>query len=134
MIKCAAAIAALMMLGACSQADKGAATGDKFAGLDGQILSWRQDILKGDKLCQSQAEGQKCEGFEVICKAERTVTPEDQAKGVTAKVVAALNWNGFDPKFKQSQRATATALFTRTNGAWARVEHVPVNLSTCADL
>ena len=129
----AAAIAALLLLGACNPPAK--STGDdKFVGLDGQILSWRQDILKGDKLCQSQAEGQKCEGFEVICKAERTVTPEDQAKGVTAKVVAALNWNGFDPKFKQSQRATATALFTRTNGAWARVEHVPVNLSTCADL
>jgi hypothetical protein len=122
-----------LILGACNQSAKSTAA-DKFAGLDGQILTWRQEILKGDKLCQSQAEGQKCEGFEVVCKAERAVTPDDQAKGVTAKVVAALNWNGFDPKFKQSQRATAAALFTRANGAWTRAEHPPVNLSTCADL
>jgi hypothetical protein len=122
------------MLGACSQADKAGAGDDKFAGLDSQILTWRQDILKGDRLCQSQAEGQKCEGFEVVCKAERTITPDESAKGVTAKVVAALNWNGFDPKFKQPQRANASAQFTRTKGAWTRAEHAPVNLSTCADL
>jgi hypothetical protein len=129
----AAAFAALLILGACSQADKSAGD-DKFAGLDGQILTWRQEILKGDKLCQSQAEGQKCEGFEVACKAERTITPDDRGKGVTAKVVAAMRWNGFDPKFKQSQPATATALFTRAKGAWTRAEHAPVNLGRCADL
>ena len=129
----AAAIAALLLLGACSQADK-AASNDKFAGLDGQILEWRKEVLKDDKLCQSQVEGQKCVGFEVACKAERSITPDEAARGVTAKVVAALNWNGFDPKFKQAQRATAAALFTRTKGSWARTEHAPVNLSTCADL
>jgi hypothetical protein len=133
-MKCAAAIAALMMLGACGQAANKSTGDDKFAGLDSEILNWRQEILKSDKLCRSQAEGQKCEGFEVLCKAERTITPDDQAKGVTAKVVAALNWNGFDPKFKQPQRATAAALFTRSKGAWARTAHAPVNLSTCADL
>jgi hypothetical protein len=133
LIRPAAAIAALLLLGACSPPEKSAGEG-KFAGLDGQILTWRQDILKGDKLCRSQTEGQKCEGFEVVCKAERTITPEEAAKGVTAKVVAALNWNGFDSTFKQPQRANATALFTRSKGAWTRVEHAPVNLSTCADL
>ena len=133
-MKCAAAIAALMMLGACGQPADKSAGADKFAGLDAEILNWRQEILKSDKLCQSQAEGQKCQGFEVLCKAERAITPDDRAKGVTAKVVAALNWNGFDPKFKQAQRGTAAALFTRTKGAWARTEHAPVNLSTCADL
>ena len=129
----AAALAALLMLAACGQADKPASS-DKFAGLDKEILTWRQEILKTDKLCQSQAAGQKCEGFEVTCKAERTITPEDQAKGVTAKVVAALNWNGFDQKFKQAQTGQATALFTNTKGAWTRVEHTSVNPSTCADL
>lgn len=133
MIRPTAALVALLILGACSQADKSAGD-DKFAGLDSQILTWRQEILKGDKLCQSQAEGQKCEGFEVACKAERTVTPEDQAKGIATRVVAAMNWNGFDPKFKQPQRATATALFTRAKGAWTRTEHAPVNLGSCADL
>ncbi len=130
----AAAIAALMMLGACSQADKGAAGADKFAGLDKEILTWRQEILKSDKLCQSQAEGQKCAGFEVTCKAERTITPDETARGVSAKVVAALNFSGFDQKFKQPQTGAATALFTNTKGAWSRAEHTSVNPSTCADL
>lgn len=131
----AAAFAALLMLGACSPAaDKSTAGDGKFVGLDGEILTWRKEILKSDKLCQSQAEGQKCEAFEVACKAERTITPQDTAKGVTAKVVAALTWNGFDLKFKQAQTGTATALFTRTRGAWARAEHTSVNPNTCADL
>ena len=121
------------MLGACGQADKPAAN-DKFAGLDKEILTWRQDILKADKLCQSQAEGQKCEGFEVSCKAERTITPDETARGVTAKVVAALNFSGFDQKFQQPQTGQATALFTNTKGAWSRVEHTSVNPNTCADL
>ena len=129
----AAALAALLMLGACSQAEKSVG-GDKFAGLDKEILSWRQEILKSDKLCQSQAAGQKCEAFEVTCKAERTITPDESAKGVAAKVVAALNWNGFDQKFKQAQRGQAAALFTNTKGAWTRIEHTSVNPSTCADL
>ena len=130
----AAALAALLLLGACNQADKASAGNDKFAGLDGQILDWRKEILKDDKLCQSQVEGQKCEGFEVACKAERTIAPDEAAKGVTAKVVAALNWNGFDLKFKQPQAGTATALFTRTKGTWARTAHTSVNPTTCADL
>jgi hypothetical protein len=129
----AAVLAALLMLGACGQADK-AGGDDRFAGLDAQMLSWRQEVLKTDRLCLSQAAGQKCEGFEVVCKAERVITPAEAAAGVTAKVVGALNWNGFDSKSKQSQRGSATALFTRTNGAWTRAEHPPVNLSSCADL
>lgn len=133
MIRRAAALAALLMLGACSQADKAVST-DKFAGLDTEVLTWRQAILKNDKLCQSQAEGEKCVGFEVTCKAERTITPDDQAKGVTAKVVAALTWNGFDAKFKQAQTGQATALFTRAKGAWTRADYTSVNPSTCADL
>jgi hypothetical protein len=134
LLRPAAAIAALLILGACNQQPAKSTGDDKFAGLDGQILSWRQEILKSDKLCQSQVEGQKCQAFEVRCKAERAITPEEQAKGMTAKVVAALNWNGFDQKFKQAQTGAATALFTRANGAWTRAEHPPVNLSTCADL
>jgi hypothetical protein len=131
--KPAAALAALLMLGACGQTQK-AADGGKFAGLDREILAWRQDILKTDKLCRSQVEGQTCEGFEVACKAERTIAPDEAARGVTAKVVAALNWNGFDPAFKQPQTGTATALFTRAGGAWTRTPHTSLSPSTCADL
>ena len=129
----AAAMVALLMLGACSQAETPAA-GDKFAGLDKEILTWRQDILKSDKLCQSQAEGQKCEGFEVTCKAERTITPDETARGVSAKVVAALNFSGFDQTFKQPQTGQATALAINTTVAWSRVVHTSVDPNTCADL
>jgi hypothetical protein len=131
--KHAAALAALLMLGACGQTQKTADEG-KFAGLDREILAWRQDILKTDALCQSKVEGQTCESFEVVCKAERTITPDEAGRGVTAKVVAALTWNGFDPEFKQAQTGTAAALFTRAGGAWTRTPHTSVSPSTCADL
>ena len=135
----AAAVVALMILGAglsgCGQG--GHASGgapDPFAGLDGEILKWRTDIIGTDPLCRSQVEGQKCESFEVVCKAQRTITPAEQAAGMTAKVVAALNWNGFDPKLKQAQSGLRAALFSKSGGAWTRREHAPVNPTTCADL
>jgi hypothetical protein len=128
-------MAALLALGACSKGGgSGGAADDKFAGLDGAIQAWRTEIASTDPLCGSQAEGQKCESFEVACKAERVITPADQAKGVTAKLVAAINWNGWDPKVKQPQPGAKTAEFTRAGGAWTRTEHAPVNMTTCADL
>jgi hypothetical protein len=131
----AAALAALLILGGCEKpAPAGGASGDKFAGLDGAILQWRQDIIAADPLCKATAEDQKCSGFEVACKAERTVTAADQAKGVTARVVGLLTWTGFDPKFKQSQSASLTAEFSKTAQGWTRASHGPVNPQSCADL
>ena len=131
----AAAIAALMMLGACSQGGGSAGgTQDKFAGLDGEILKWRTDIMATDPLCKSQVADQKCESFEVACKAERTLTPEDQAKGGSARVVAAITWNGFDAKFQHAQSGSRTAEFDKSASGWTRTEHAPVNMSSCADL
>jgi hypothetical protein len=128
-------MAALSMLGACNQPSTPAAgAGDKFAGLDTQILQWRLGIIAADPLCKSQAEGQKCNGFEVACKAERVVSPQDQAKGVTAHVVAAMTWEGWDPKLRQVQSGARAAQFTKTGAGWTRVDHAPVNLSSCADL
>jgi len=130
----AAAIAALLILGGCSQAQKTGAGPDRFAGLDGAILKWRTDILASDPLCGSQAEGQKCQAFEVACKAERTVTPADRAKGITAHVVTAMTWNGWDPKLKQEQTGSRTAEFNKTGSGWTRADHAPVNMESCADL
>ena len=136
MTRRAAAIAALMVLGACSQGGKAAGGGEqgKFAGLDSEILKWRTDIMASDPLCKSQVADQKCESFEVACKAERTLTADDQAKGVTAHVVAAITWNGFDTKFQHAQSGTRTAEFDRSASGWTRAEHPPVNMSSCADL
>ena len=107
----------------------------KFAGLDGEILKWRQEIIATDPLCKSTVADQKCEAFEVACKAERTLTPEEQAKGVVGHVVAMVAYNGFDPKFQHAQSGTQVAEFTKTANGWTRVDaHPPVNMSTCADL
>jgi hypothetical protein len=135
----AAALVALLILGGvlggCNQPAKtGGRAADKFAGLDGEILKWRKEIIAADPLCKSQAEGEKCEGFEVACKAERTVTPDDQAKGVTARVVTAMTWNGFDPKFQHAQSGARTAEFVKGGSGWTRAEHGPVNMGSCADL
>jgi hypothetical protein len=128
-------MAALSILGACSQSAPagGQATG-KFAGLDNEILSWRKQIIAADPLCKGTSEDQKCQTFEVACKAERTVTPDDAAKGITARVVTAMTWNGFDPKLKQAQAGSRTSEFTKGPSGWTRADHAPVNMSSCADL
>jgi hypothetical protein len=133
----AAALAALLILGGCGQGGQtggGGASADKFAGLDGAILNWRKEIIATDALCKATAEDQKCQSFEVACKAERTVTPADQAKGVTAHVVVMMTWNGFDQKFKHPQSGTLAAEFTKAGAGWSRAPHGPVYMQTCADL
>jgi hypothetical protein len=131
----AAALVALLILGGCNQAAKTGGGGpDKFAGLDGEILKWRSEIIAGDPLCKSQAEGQKCDSFEVACKAERTITADDQTKGITARVVTAMTWNGFDAKFQHAQSGSRIAEFVKSGSGWTRGEHAPVNMGTCADL
>lgn len=130
-----AAVAALLFLGGCGPAATTTTdAGGQFAGLDGEILKWRAEIVKSGRLCQSSAEGRKCQGFEVACKAERTITPADRAAGVTAKLVAAMDWNGWDSKLKQAQAGSESVLFTKSGSSWAHAPHAPVNMSSCADL
>ena len=130
-----AAVAVLLILGGCGQGGtSGGQAQDRFAGLDGQILNWRTEIIAVDPLCKSQEKDQKCQSFEVACKAERVVTPADQAKGITAHVVAAISWDGFDPKLKQVQAGSRAAEFTKSAAGWTRTDHAPVNMTTCADL
>jgi hypothetical protein len=113
----------------------GAAAGaDKYAGLPAEMLTWRTGIVAADPLCKSTDKDKKCQGFEVACKAERPVTVDDQAKGVTARVVAAITYSGFDPKFGHAQDGASAAEFVKTAAGWTRSEHKPVNMSTCGDL
>ena len=132
----AAALAALLILGACNPAATpiGDPSQAKFAGLDAAELQWRKDILANDKLCKSTVDEQKCAKFEVACKSEREVTAADQAKGVTAHVVAMMTFDGFDPNFKQSQSGTRAAEFTKTTKGWTRAEHGPVYMQSCGDM
>ena len=136
----AAMAAFLILVGALAGCSPSGSTGSggadqgKFAGFDQEETKWRQDILASDPLCKSQAEGEKCQGFEVTCKAERNLTPQDQTNGVTARVVAAMTWNGFDPKFKHAQNGMRVAEFAKGASGWMRSEHKPVNPQSCADL
>lgn len=127
-------LAAVLVLAGCGSHKASSGDGGPFAGLDGEILKWRGEIVKSGRLCQGQAADQKCSGFEVACKAERTVTSAEQAAGVTAKVVAAMNWTGWDPKLKQAQAGSEAALFTKGPSGWTRTVNKPVNMSTCGDL
>ncbi|MDE2487389.1 MAG: hypothetical protein KGO51_08325 [Alphaproteobacteria bacterium] len=123
---------ALLTLTACSGGHK-AASNDPYAGLGDAIKGWKNDLAATQISCKRAPAGEKCDTFEVACKAQRTITPDDQAKGVTAKLVADMTWSGFDDK-GAPQPSTAAALFTKANGAWSRSPTKPVNPDTCADL
>jgi hypothetical protein len=139
-----AALAALLILagavGGCGPGGRAAGGGDaaatpaKFAGLDGEILKWRTEIIAADPLCKMTAADQKCQGFDVACKAERTVTTEDAAKGIVSRVVVSMTWTGFDPKFSHAQNGSRAAEFVKSGSGWTRSDHKPVNMTSCADL
>lgn len=129
----AAAILSLAVLGACSgggdAATSGAAEDPRFAGLDQQILAWRTEIEASNPACATKTDGAGCESFQVTCKAERTITPEDQGKGVTAKLVAAMTFTG---KGVDGKPGSAFAEFAKAGETWTRTETSSVNLTTCA--
>ena len=121
-------LAAAAVLASCSPKAKSGAEA-KYDGLDGAILAWRQEILKTDKACLAKAEG--CQAFEVRCKGEREITATDQAKGVTAKLVVAMNWEGWDPVRSEYRSQSGFSEFTKVDGGWLRAATAPVNMSSC---
>ena len=122
----------LLLLAGCSRQPKSEAS-DPYAGLDQAILAWKADITAHDRSCRGRTPQQKCEMFEVSCKAQRVITPQEKAAGVTAKLVADMSWSGFDAN-GAPQTASADALFEKVGGAWTRTPHKAVNPETCADL
>ena len=127
-----ALMAGLLLLGGCS-GQKTAASNDPYAGLEDALRSWKTEVSAADPSCRRAPTGAKCEMFDISCKAQRTITPEDKAAGVTAKLVADMSWSGFDDK-GAPQPDSAAALFTKANGAWQRAPTKPVNPVSCADL
>jgi len=121
-------LAAAAVLASCSPKAKTGAEA-KYAGLDEAILAWRQQIVKTDMACSAKADG--CQSFEVGCKGEREISPTDQAKGVTAKLVVAMSWEGWDPKRSEYHPESGFSEFTKVDGGWLRGTTAPVNLSTC---
>jgi hypothetical protein len=117
-------------LGACSQSDgqSAADANDKFAGLEPQLVAWRAEIEAQSPVCQVKTDGKGCQDFAVACKREVEVAPEEAARGVTARLVAAMTYSS---KAADARPGSAVAEFTRTNGAWSHKDADAVNMATC---
>jgi hypothetical protein len=126
---------ATLVLAACGASGGGGGSNPnedpRFAGLDQQIATWRTEIEKSNEACAA-AGGKGCQDFQVACKAEREITPADQAKGVTAKLVAAMTFNSQGDTADDLKPGSAFAEFAKAGEAWTRSEATPVNLGTCA--
>ena len=129
----AGAVVAALLLAGCGQAGGSSAQGP-YGGLDAEILAWRNDLESHHVACQAKVEGKGCESFEVTCKAAQEIGPDEIAKGVTAKVVAAMRFNGRAADGSTGKPGSAFALFTKHGHTWARTEAMPVNMTTCAPL
>lgn len=125
---------AAMGLSACGKpaTTASSAGGDRYAGLDAEIRTWRESILASHKICAGKTGDMACQDFEVACKAERAITGAETGKGVTAKIVAAMTFNGKGASPTDLKPGSAFAEFSRAGGVWTRTEAGPVNLSTCA--
>jgi hypothetical protein len=117
-----------VLLAACSPGGGKPADSGPYAGLNREIGAWHTALESEQTICRSKVDGHGCEGFEVTCKAMQPITPEETAKGVTARVIAAMSFNGR----ATGKAGSAFAIFTRTGGQWTRTEAMPVNMSTCA--
>ena len=133
MRRAALAATAMMVLSACGgQGASSPDAGDRFAGLDDEILSWRQAILAEREDCASASADQACRAFEVACKGEREISADETARGVRAKVVSAMTFESWDPARSEFRPGSTFAEFTRDAEGWTRSEAGPVNLTTCA--
>ena len=123
---------ASLTLAACGGSEtassSGAAGGDKFAGLDAEIQTWRNDIRQSHKLCT----GTTCQDFQITCKGERELAADDAAKGITARIVSAMTFNAVGEAEGDLKPGSSFVEFIKTGDAWTREETKPVNLSTCA--
>lgn len=121
-----------LLLAACSSGPK-ADPNDPNAGLEPEILNWRNDLAAQQPVCQKKVDGVACVNFEVMCKAMQDITPAEKARGVSAKVVAAITFNGHS-KDGAEKSGSAFAMFSKAGGKWSRAEAKPVNMNTCAPL
>jgi hypothetical protein len=126
------ACAAVLLLAACSQGGGKADPSDPAAGLDAEILKWRTEIEATHPVCRTKIEGKGCESFEVTCKGLRDPAADDAAKGVAARIVAAMRFSARTEDGSSGKPGSAFAEFVKTGGQWTRAEAKPVNPTTCA--
>lgn len=121
-----------LLLTACTEAPVTTAAPDRYAGLDVAIRDWRTQILATDRDCVDKPHDQRCVTFTVDCKAERKLTPEDAAQGISERVVAAMSWDAWDTATSEYRAAVGFAEFRKTSAGWTRGEAARVNLESCA--
>lgn len=127
-----AAASAAVILSGCSSTEPKSSAADPYAGLEPQILAWRDALEAGHPACRTKVAGKGCESFEVKCKAAQTITPDEAGRGVSAKLVAAMTFNARNADGSSGQPGSAFAVFAKTGKLWTRTEAAPVNMSTCA--
>jgi len=121
------------LLAACSPGGGGdAASSDPNVALRPLIAQWSKDVEATHSACTAKVDGKGCQDFQVTCKAEHLVGPEDAQKGVTTQVVAAMTFAGRNPDGSTGKSGSAFALFSKTDDGWTRGPAMPVNLQTCA--
>lgn len=130
----ALAVFSLLLVAACNGGSGKTQSNDPYAGLSPEILKWRAELEASHPACKSKIEGKGCEGFEVTCKGARDLTPADQAKGVSAKVVASMRFSGRMPDGSTGKLGSGFAEFDKTGAGWVRNDTAPVNPTTCASL
>lgn len=133
-LRLATAVAGALVLSACSSGEGGSTAGssDPYAGFDAQISAWRTEIENTNAACAVKHDGKGCEAFEVTCKGAKELTAEDTAKGVTARVVAAMRFSSTSADGSTGKPASAFADFSKVGDQWTRAESEPVNPTTCA--
>lgn len=130
----AAALVALS-LAACGPGGGGASSSsDPYAGLDTEILGWRTSLEAGHPACARKVEGKGCQDFQVMCKAAQDISAGEAAKGVKAKVVAAMTFAGRNADGSTGKSGSSFAVFSKAGDTWTRGEAMPVNMTTCAPL
>lgn len=131
----AAACLVAILLSACSPGGGAkSASNDPYSGLDTQIVAWRTAIEASHSTCAAKVEGKGCQDFQVMCKAMQDVTSDEAAKGVTAKVVAAMTFAARSPDGSTGKSGSSFANFAKAGDTWTRTEAKPVNMTTCATL
>lgn len=119
---------AVLTLTACDKAGGGSASTDPYAGLETEFQGWRTEIEATHPGCRTKIDKKGCEAFQITCKAQQDITPDETARGITAQIVAAMTFTGRSG----GGLGSSFAVFSKAGGAWTRVETSPVNLSTCA--
>ncbi len=120
----------VLALGGCQKAHTSAESGP-YAGLASAIAVWHRDIETQPACGIKPAKGHACQNFNIECKVSLDLEPGKA--GETARLVAAMSWDEWNVRRADYDSASGGAIFTRTNGIWARTDiNGPINLATCA--